>query len=632
MKMYMRYSFAWFVLVLSSSPAFAGVLDCTGCHAELHDLRPIDSPYRNVSSGGFMGNHRTHLSSAASYDSCVPCHNNSSYKTNHLDGKIQLPMKINNYSSTFGRAHYNTMRTISTASRMIFFNQTSIPVLASCTNVNCHFEATTPTWGSSIISCSTCHGAPPAGVSPAYIGGAAGSHSRHDSYYSGPANCSKCHSNHFSETQKYGHATSAGKRALSISLHDPQDNSSGTYSKSAVSDYLPSQASGQNFGTCSALYCHSPGNRATAVLPPTKTPVWGGLLGCNGCHQSVPSSGSHTDHVFAQYGVPVPCFKCHAATVTPETTISSTALHVNMNVDIAFNIGTADGFGKYSGYATPMQKKPGSGYANCDNVYCHSNGQGSGGTWPPTYSSPKWGDTNAAKCGSCHDDGLHNNGPLLHSGSHAKHLSYDFGTGGGEIVCGICHYGTGFVEPDGFCGQCHFKSDTLTTKHINGKVDVDFVSKFGGMYNGTSQPGDGYSNCSNIYCHSNGTSVSTAIIPVNTTSNWGTSSIPDCKGCHDYPPSYLNGNPKANSHASHRNFSCNFCHADTTSDGTTISSLVTHVNKSYDLKPGVGVSFAYSFAAGGGTCSAISCHFNNSATWGTTVKCIDCHSTSPGDQ
>ena len=620
------------LLFLSCHLAHAGRLDCTGCHAEINDVRPIDFTYRNDSSGGFIGNHRTHLSKGTSSDSCTPCHNNKSYSTNHLDGKIQLSLKINNYSSPMGGARYDTTRTTTTGVRTVFFNQTSLPVLARCSNVNCHFESTTPIWGSGIINCSDCHGAPPAGVYPAYSGGAAGSHARHDSYYSGVVNCIKCHSDHNSESKRFSHATSVGKRSLSIYLRDPQHNPSGAYSRTDITDYLPSQASELSFGTCSSVYCHSPGNRMSAVLPPAKAAVWGGSLGCNGCHLSVPSSGSHTTHVFAKFGVPVPCYKCHAATVTPATTISSTSHHVNMKVDVAFAGIDASVLGTYSGQLTPMQKTPGSEYAACATVYCHSSGQGNGGTWPPKYASPQWGDSNAGKCGSCHDDGLHNSGPLLQSGSHAKHLNYTFGTGGGEIICGICHYGTGFVEPDGFCGQCHFKSDVLLTKHIDNKVDVDFVSSFGGTYNGTPKPGDGYSNCSNIYCHSDGTSVSTAIIPVNATSNWGESGTNDCKGCHGFPPDYLNGSPKANSHASHKNFSCGYCHADTTIDGATISSFGKHVNKSYDLKPGQGVSFVYTFAVGGGTCSAISCHSNNTATWGASLKCADCHTLSPGDQ
>jgi predicted CxxxxCH...CXXCH cytochrome family protein len=301
-----------------------------------------------------------------------------------------------------------------------------------------------------------------------------------------------------------------------------------------------------------------------------------------------------------------------------------------MKVDIAFDSTDTAILGIYSGHLTPMQKTPGSGYAKCDNVYCHSNGQGNGGTWPPSYSTPKWGDSPSGKCGTCHDHGLHNSGPLLSSGSHTKHLSYDFGTGGGSNLCGVCHYGTGYASSS--CTQCHIGSDNLSSKHVNNRVDVDFAGTYGGTYNGTPKPGDGYSTCSSTYCHSNGTSVSTAVIPANTSPDWGTSGPLACNGCHEYPPAYQNGSPKANSHASHSGIGCGVCHAGTTADGTTISSSVKHVNKAYDLQPGAGYSFTYTYSAGGGTCSSISCHFNNAAAWGTVLKCADCHTTSPGDQ
>jgi predicted CxxxxCH...CXXCH cytochrome family protein len=563
---------------------------------------------------------------------CTACHNNGSYTTGHLDGRIQLSLKLNNYSGAFGKARYNSPRSTMTTPGMVFFNQTSIPILSNCSNVNCHFERITPTWGSGTISCSSCHGAPPAGVSPDFSGGSAGSHARHDSYYNGTDNCIKCHSDHTADSKPYAHATSAGRRSLAVAPRDPQNNPSGTYSIPDVINYLPSQANSHSFGSCSSLYCHSPGTRSAAVLPPNKTAIWGGSLGCDGCHQSVPATGSHAAHVGTTKGLPVPCYKCHAATVTSANAITSTERHVNMKVDVAFDSTDTAIFGTYSGQLSPLQKTPGSGYSRCGNVYCHSSGQGAGGSLPPTYSVPKWGDPSTGKCGTCHAHGLHNSGPLLSSGSHTKHLSYDFGTGRGPNLCGVCHYGTGFVEPDSHCAQCHSEPSSLTTKHVNHRIDVDFVSKFGGTYNGTPEPGDGYSTCSSTYCHSNGTSISTAVIPANTTVDWGTSGILACTGCHEYPPAYKNGSTKANSHAAHSSFGCNVCHAGTTTDGVTVTSTVRHVNKIYDLQPGAEYSFTYSFSTGGGTCSSISCHFSNSATWGATLKCADCHATSPGDQ
>ena len=101
-----------------------------------------------------------------------------------------------------------------------------------------------------------------------------------------------------------------------------------------------------------------------------------------------------------------------------------------------------------------------------------------------------------------------------------------------------------------------------------------------------------------------------------------------CGGCHGYPPAYPNGSPKANSHSSH-NFGCGTCHASTTTDGVTISDRSKHVNGVYDVTPGSGVSFTYTYAATGGTCANISCHGGTNATWGGTLSCAACHGYPP---
>jgi len=102
-----------------------------------------------------------------------------------------------------------------------------------------------------------------------------------------------------------------------------------------------------------------------------------------------------------------------------------------------------------------------------------------------------------------------------------------------------------------------------------------------------------------------------------------------CNSCHSTPPAYPNGSPKANSHAAHPGITCNKCHVATTSDGATITSFAAHVNKAYDVNPdtAAGVTFTYTYATTGGTCTNISCHGNNTATWGSTsaLTCQSCH-------
>ena len=138
MKIYLCYVVAVVVLVLSSSPVIAGTLDCSGCHARTGtgDLRPLDSAYRNISSGAFSGNHQTHMSPAATPDTCSACHNNEAFKTDHRDKKIQVAWKIGNYSGALGRARYTTTRPIAVVNGSVFFNQTSVPVLVPCGSYN----------------------------------------------------------------------------------------------------------------------------------------------------------------------------------------------------------------------------------------------------------------------------------------------------------------------------------------------------------------------------------------------------------------------------------------------------------------------------------------------------------------
>ena len=589
---------------------------CYQCHGSSApvDYRPIDAAFRNPSSGGFKGNHRPHMGSAATAFSCVPCHPGSGdYTSSHRDGKIKLASNINNSPLN---ARYNN----STSA----FSQTTSPSLSTCTNVNCHFETATPTWGGTVFnstdSCSQCHG------STTPLSASHSTHSRYSSVtmgkFSNHAACATCHVN-YASSLNFAHATSVSRRPINVTV--------GAYNSGSTT-YLPSQIHGA-YGTCTNLYCHSPGNKSTAPFTaPNQTATWGGTLGCDGCHAATPSSGSHAGHVATTYGVPVACYKCHASTVSAGMTVDATSNHVNNKVDIAFSSTTTAVLGRYSGQLTPMQKNPGSGYANCENVYCHSNGQGAGGSWPPTYKTPKWGGGNPGECGlACHDNGLHG-GANITSGSHEKHISYGFINDGFFVGCTICHYGAGYAEP--LCTQCHFGAPTLTTLHTNHKIEVSFVTKYGGTYNGTPEPGDGYSTCSTVYCHSNGTSVATGTVPANTSPEWGSGAMA-CDGCHGNPPNYASASPKANSHSIHAVHSvsdCSICHYGTTTTGTTITDNTKHVNKAYELQAKPGYTFTYVYNSSGGSCSSVSCH--GDAQWGGGgaggTACISCHGHSTG--
>ncbi|MBT0663476.1 CxxxxCH/CxxCH domain-containing protein [Geobacter pelophilus] len=616
-----------FFSLLSAIPVFA--IECYQCHGGQtpQDYRPIDAGYRNISTGGFQGSHRTHMATTAVPVTCSRCHQGAAeYGPGHANRLIELAPNIN--SSPLAAVYRNG----STA-----FPQRPVPRLGSCSNVNCHFERETKVWGVPPLTvpdgCKECHGAPPGGGDS----GAAGSHPQHDLYFPGASGCVKCHTDHTKDAFPFNHATSVG-RGLLLGIQNPVSSVRSLYS-GALNDYLPKSSSNQ-FGSCSNVYCHSKGDSLTSYQP-NVVPSWGISLpgDCSGCHGNGHGtgteivSGSHTIHVgkdfYGQYVYQ--CSTCHFYTAAGSQAIANRANHVNSQVDVSL----APSFG---GVYTADGHAPGAPVGTCQNVYCHSNVQPDGGIGGPTaYNTPEWGDAGSIQCGGCHaGDGGHGHGGVkMATGSHTRHLAYSFTTTTNTVKCMVCHkytnqpfvtscYGNPLAVEYGNT-VCHWGTGEL---HANGKVNVRIEPTFGNMsaYQGSPEPGNGYANCTNTYCHSNGTAIATGVNTPSATPNWGSGAI-GCTSCHGYPPNYANGTPKANSHARHS--TCNLCHYGTTTNGVTITNMATHVNKAYDLAPGSGVSFSYTYASTGGTCSSISCHGGASAVWGATIQCGGCHEVPP---
>ncbi len=171
------------------------------------------------------------------------------------------------------------------------------------------------------------------------------------------------------------------------------------------------------------------------------------------------------------------------------------------------------------------------------------------------------------------------------------------------------------------CDECH-----KGNSHGTGTFQDVFIDKSGIIAGSAATYTTGTRTCSALYCHGNGTSVATGQPPAGSVA-WGAATLA-CNGCHGGPPAYVNGSPKANSHANH-NFGCGICHAGTTADGITIANKSLHVNGVYNVTPGTGVTFTYSYVATGGTCSNISCHGGTGAAWGSTLGCNTCHGNPP---
>ncbi|ABB32695.1 cytochrome c [Geobacter metallireducens GS-15] len=555
-----------FVGVLSLAGPAEGALECYSCHGSSSpvDYRPADNAYRNISSGGFQGNHRTHMDASAVPGSCSQCHPGSaSYTASHRNGSIRISSRINNSPlATAFRNHTSSP-------------QSATPTPGSCTNINCHFEAATPIWGSSPLAaptgCSACHGAAPSdGNHPAV----SGSGKKHGDYLgTGTGSCASCHTDHTAEARPFAHATSVAKRALVVKF-TKTPNSGGTYSGVLTyPGYLPSQNPPRN-GTCANLYCHSDGRGGA----PFTVARWSdsGTIQCYSCHRGRSSdsteanctsvggtwdsdktkcspylnmsSNGHNKLVGSHWIRKYPCSYCHSATADSAGNIIDTTKHVNGTRDVKMAsqwniVGRTD-----ASYDSTTKV--------CSNVYCHSDGT----TDPETVRAFPWTATKAG-CNDCHghlrggcsDTGCHDGRieggkvwtlpsrfgalgayafptgqewmeamPMFanqgagtpRANSHPRHSETNFS-------CDNCHAATVI----GDCASCHSNGIPIgsmgESSHLNGTYHVnktkDVVFKDGGSYNPVAK------TCSNTKCHTSGTD------PV-----WGgaVTGAVTCLGCH----------------------------------------------------------------------------------------------------
>ena len=333
------------------------------------------------------------MGSAATKLACAKCHSGSNeYRASHRDGFIKVSARINNSpNSTYYPYDNNTSAWL----------QTKNPVLGTCSSVNCHFESETPSWGgvpfNSPGNCVSCHTIP--GPSP--------THTKHMSYY--PNSCVKCHTDHTTDALPFSHATSAANRGISVLLGE------GSYS-GGNANFLPSQSGSRIFGTCSNIYCHSPGNKQTY---PYEAPVtaarWGTSLGCNGCHGNPPvylsgnpKANSHSAHRMG-------CSSCHYKTTTDNTTIADSTFHINRVIEIEKN-------------GVVFDLTPDANGSRCGNIACH----------PDIYKTAQWGDK---ACLICHS---------VVQGKRAAITS--------QFNSSNSHHIQGVVTSDR-CYQCHWEAN-----------------------------------------------------------------------------------------------------------------------------------------------------------------------------
>ena len=560
------------MVLLATGSVFAAPQYSIGC-SSCHGMPPLDAASgKDPNTGAVAGNHQTHSINKSA--ACNKCHGNSGYSTGHRDGVVQFKSNINSSPAT---AQYRNGA---------FVNHTSMPILGSCSNVNCHFETTTPNWGSTApFTCSSCHGAAPSSGSHPAAGNKHGNYLGTDT-----TSCVKCHPNHASFT----HASSAGKRGITVQF-STAPNSGGTYTggSTAYPNYLPSQSPAHN-GTCSNLYCHSDGKGGPAATIPT----WGSTLpvNCSGCHGSkdvnaATLSGAHNKHLNdTAGGGKFNCIDCHKRAVAKAAfPYANMTTHVNGSVDFG---GDNAGNSK-----------------NCSNIYCHSNGKGA-------YAAiPAWTGTNALGCDFCHASGN------LQS-SHQKHLAKYSNT-----ACNLCHNDT---TTNG--------TQITGSAHINNQVDL----KNGGTVTFTFNAG----TCSSISCHGGGSATWGSVLncegchtKASLTGahlvHMGAINVATQVTFYNYT---ANLSPATSDATWQYGFGCASCHP---------LSVASHMNGSADVSLG-NVAGAGSLKAKNGaavaynadkSCSQVYCHGDGLNTPSSTTpvwtahftgdRCASCHGNSP---
>lgn len=566
---------------------------------------------------------------------------------------------------------------------------------AACTDCHVHLEGFKG-------SCNSCHLSPPATGKHATHFGAGNVGYGFTNIQSTPASysfsCGICHyGTHLNTLPQANnpHTAEVIFAGIGTSGWDPDNPSPGMSSYAPAAFSVDNPGTGWTFnysdGSCANTYCHGnyPGSGLNAS-PTFET----GTAPCGSCHKAAnndwPESGRHKKHASNSQTSPLgfynffdkeyPCTMCHKGIVggsgPASYSVSDKSKHVSGYIDWNFDTndirlkGGSEAYTIASGTAKPSDGTTPRAYGQCNNVYCHSIVQKADGSAltpnsadykPLNWSAPpSWGCT-------CHGSANLHNGGALTSGSHTRHLSYSYGLVTGTMEqCTLCHkWNPSAATFD--CNQCH-GSLGEKTQHVNGLVDVVFDTYFGsGTFNGTPLPGDGYaaSSCSNTYCHSTGTSVSTGSIPANTSALWGSGVVP-CNACHGTPngspyasgdyrkaaPLYADGSPKKNAHQLHvragastvTDPSCAMCHQTVTSTNTTITGTGLHVNKLYNVAQGgsyprwsgsnngssqvVSIG-AFTFNAAESTCTSVSCHpdggSGTTTKWSTGYSCTDCH-------
>ncbi|HAK59130.1 MAG TPA: hypothetical protein DCO77_01935 [Nitrospiraceae bacterium] len=223
-------------------------------------------------------------------------------------------------------------------------------------------------------------------------------------------------------------------------------------------------------------------------------------------------------------------------------------------------------------------------------------------------------------------------------GSHTKHNTVGLG-------CANCHTG-------GMLGGASQGDDqiniglNLNSTNLGGNYDGITRTVYPYAGGGTTSVSTGGTlQCTNFYCHSQGTATYAA---PNQAPVWGAAASGACGDCHNNTKA---APPGTGSHAKHvvstdvYRYNCYTCHTNTVNndDPATINTTTGypyHVNQARDVAINGGGAWNDPAAS---QCNTVYCHSNAKATtpvnayanptWGTdngTLTCASCHGNPPG--
>jgi predicted CxxxxCH...CXXCH cytochrome family protein len=424
--------------------------------------------------------------------------------------------------------------------------------------------------------CISCHGNPPIDtaslVKPAINGMSPGSAGAHNAHLLNPLignDCYVCHNNFTSQmpsnTMEIGFKAYSGRVTSGI-FYGYSTLNGNVYVSSSPGTIVRRTNDAAKQNTCANVYCHGGGTTTKAALGggTVTAPNWEmgyAEVACGSCHgvstTAAPTAGSHSKHALETGGgLGLVCYTCHGAEVNN--------YHVNGNVQWHLNstdvrVGTLARYRNLTSGGTG-NLAPSATFGTCNNFYCHSNVQGTGGSGQPSgYTPQTWGTAGPLSCSACHKDMATD---ATGTGSHKLHAGT---TGNAKYSCSVCHYGAG-------------SGTLLHADHII-QVSFDPAGRGAGtVYTaGSHQAGSGpYTTCSASKCHGRGTPT------------WGgdTATL-TCDKCHGYSTTNpfndtagSSSSAQSGAHAAHLNALAGYSNPVACSECHTVPALgdATHMN------------------------------------------------------